>query len=250
MKLGTRLLKVFLLIGMFLLGSGVVFSQEPFGSRETAGQSKPLTPTEPVPTIGVIGGSSSYKLGINDIVEVTVREQPEFSGQYVIGPDGNIQYAFVGDIQADGLTKDELKSAITEKLKKYIKVPEVSVTIVAYRSKFFYILGEVGRPGKYPLVGDSITLRDALVSAGLPTRSAALRRVYVIKPDETKPVYKKIDIYELLYKGNLKNNVVITNGDLIVVPSTVPSEINRALSNLLSPISRSAAVEAYFSNRR
>ena len=78
--------------------------------------------------------AGTYTLGKGDVVEITVRNQPEFSGQFAIGPDGNIQYKFVGDIKAEGLTKEELKEFLTKKLERYVKVPEVSVSIVAYRS--------------------------------------------------------------------------------------------------------------------
>jgi len=204
---------------------------------------KQLSSIELKPQEGVLGEGQHYTLGKDDVVDITVRNQPEFSGQFIVGPDGNIQYTFVGDIKAQGLTKEELKDKIASVLVKYVRAPEVSISILAYRSKFIYVLGEVGRPGKYPMKGDAITLRDALTESGLPTRQAALRRVYVIKPDMTKPVYKKVDIYKLLYKGIMKDNVTLGPGDLVVVPSTVPSEINRALTNLLSPITRSAAVE-------
>lgn len=192
----------------------------------------------------IVGEDSGYTLGKDDIVEISVRAQPEFTGNFIVGPDGKIQYKFVGDIQAEGLTKAELCSVITEKLESYVKIPEVTVSILAYRSKFVYILGEVRSPGKYPMKGDAVTLRDALVQAGLPTADAALRRVYVINPEMNKPVYTKVDIYKLLYKGILKDNLKLLPGDLVVVPSTIPSEINKALGRLLSPITRTAAVEA------
>lgn len=192
----------------------------------------------------IIGENKDYTLGKGDVVDITVREQPEFTGQFVIGPDGKIQYTFVGDIEAEGKTKDELKEILNSKLRKYIKVPEVSVAILAYRSKYVYILGEVGRPGKYPMQGDSINLRDAVVNAGLPTRAAALRRIYVIEPTEEKrPKFQKIDLYRLLYKGDLRDNVMLNPGDLVVVPSTIPSEINRALTNILSPVSQASDIE-------
>lgn len=186
----------------------------------------------------LIGKGTVYTLGKGDIVEITVRNQPEFSGTFEIGPDGKIQYSFIGDIYAESLTKEELRTIIVQELQKYIKTPEVSVAIAAYRSKVVYILGEVGRPGKYPLRGDSIPLREAIVEAGLPTRSAALRRIYIVKSDVEQPTYTKVDLYKLLYKGITKNNLDLLPGDIVVVPSTIPSEINRALTNLLSPIGR------------
>ena len=131
-----------------------------------------------------------------------------------------------------------------------MKIPQVSVAILEYRSKFVYILGEVNRPGKYPMMGDKVSLRDAIIAAGLPRDTAALRRVYVIKPDKEKPVYKKVDLYKLLYKGILKEDVTLTPGDLVVVPATVPSEINKALGNLLSPLTRAAVVEDLINRNR
>ena len=196
--------------------------------------------------IGIVGEGGTYTLGKDDIIQITVRNQPEFSGQFIISPDGKVQYAFVGDIQAEGLTKDELREVLIERLEKFVKIPEVSITILAYQSKFVYILGDVRAPGKYPMKGDVVSLREALISAGLPTPSAALRRTYVITPDEKKPTYKKVDIYKLLYKGLLKDDIKLAPGDLVVVPSTIPSEINKALTNLLSPISRAASSAAVY----
>ena len=162
---------------------------------------------------GVIGQGSSYTLGRQDVVQIAVRNQDEFSGQFVVGPDGNIQYAFIGDIKADGLTKDELKDVIIKRISKYVKVPEVNVSILAYRSKFIYMLGEIGRPGKYPMAGDSVNLRDAIFNAGVPSYRAALRRSYVIRPNQEKPQVTKVDLYKLLYKGFL-NYLVSCNRSL------------------------------------
>jgi len=236
MKLGSFLLFTGLLISLTLGNSASIFAQEASSLADT--QSQPVS--------GLIGEGESYTLGKDDIIEITVRNQPEFSGPFVVGPDGNIQYTFIGDIKTEGLTKEKLKEVLTKQLEKYVKVPEVSVAIVGYLSKFVYILGEVVKPGKYPMKGDTVSLRDAIMAAGLPTRDAALRRVYVIKPDETKPDYTKVDLYHVLYKGILEDDLTLTPGDLVVVPSTVPSEINRALTQLLSPITRAAVVKELF----
>lgn len=181
-----------------------------------------------------------YTLGINDVIGIEVRNQPEFSGQYVVGPDGNIQYSYVGDIKAEGLSKYQLKDIISKELERYVRGAEITVSILAYRSKFVYMLGELSSPGQYPMKGDKVDLREAIFAADLPTRAAALRRVYVVTPSQDKPKFRKVDIYKLLYEGKLKWNIELAPGDVVVVPSTVPSEINRALTNLLSPFSQAA----------
>ena len=230
-----------LVVGMIVLSTVNSFSQEKDAVSTAEG-------VQPQVIAGIIGEESNYTLGKGDVVEIAVRNQPEFSGQFVVGPDGNIQYKFVGDIKAEGLSKAQLKEVLALRLEKFVKVPEVSVTIVAYRSKFVYILGEVRAPGKYPMKGDAVSLRETLISAGLPTPSAALRRTYVITPDEKKPTHRKVDIYKLLYKGLLRDDIELAPGDLVVVPSTIPSEINRALTNLLSPVSKAASSAAIYEN--
>ncbi len=212
-------------------------------------QQKKPEPIEVVAETPIIGESKPYTLGKEDVLDIVVRNQPEFSGLFVIGPDGKIQYSFVGDIQAEGLTKEELKQVLIEKLDKFVKFPVVSVAIAEYNSKTVYILGEVFRPGRYPLKGDSISLRDAVIEAGLPTRDAALRRVYVFKSDTEKLEYKKVDLFKVLYRGRPRDNIELVSGDIVVVPSTVPSEINRALANILSPFSRARSADLLLEHR-
>lgn len=214
-------------------------------------QAEPQTPPVFAEPPAVVGEGKPYTLGSEDVLQITVRNQPEFSGQFVIGPDGKIQYAFVGDIEAAGLTKGQLKQRLINELSRFIKVPEVSISITTYNSKNIYVLGEVTRPGQYPMKGDSISLRDAIIAAGLHTREAALRRVYIIKVEDGKVIPQRVDLFALLYKGKMKYNLNLAPGDIVVVPSTVPSEVNRALNTLLQPVFNAAAVDALlYRNRR
>ena len=79
--------------------------------------------------------------------------------------------------------------------------------------------------------------------------SSDLRRVYVIKFNAEKATHKKVDLFALLYRGRLKYNLNLIAGDIVVVPSTVPSEINRALNTLLSPLLNAASVDALIYQR-
>jgi polysaccharide biosynthesis/export protein len=187
--------------------------------------------------------SKDYVLGKGDVVEILVRGKPEFSGNFVIGPDGKVQYPFFDDILAEGLTKHLLTTQIATLLQKFINNPEVGVRILQYRSKYIYILGEVNKPGKYYIEGDAIYLRDAIIQAGLPTQDAAIKRVRIIKTDYEKPVSDKINLKNILYKGKLKENKLLVSGDLVVVPSLIHSDINRFLVKLLDPILRVAILD-------
>jgi hypothetical protein len=89
-----------------------------------------------------------------------------------------------------------------------------------------------------------IKLREVILAAGLPTRDAALSRVHVIKPDLNNPQVRKVNLKRILYKGKLKDDIDLFPGEIVVVPSTFMSGVNRFLSSLLSPATRIASSAA------
>ena len=172
-----------------------------------------------------------YTLGPNDVIEVIVRRHPEFSGQYQINSEGKIEYKFVGDIVLEGLAKAQVNERLTEILSEYIIEPEIDVTIVAYLSKVFYVVGEVGRPGKFYMRGNTVTVREALVQSGLPTFSAAADGTRLITPNQTgKQNYVKVNAQKLLYDGDLSENLDMQPGDVLYVPATIIAKIIRVIS--------------------
>jgi polysaccharide export outer membrane protein len=198
----------------------------------------PVPHPAPVPTATTMGGPTTlgpYTLGRDDVVQIDVAGQPDFSGVYLVGHDGNIQYGYVGDVQADGLTKEELVEVLTNQLKQYVRTPSVFVSIVGFNSKAVYIVGAVAQPGKYAMRGDTVKIRDALIAAGLLADNAALSRVHVIKADKTKPVKRLANLKEVLYRGRLQDNVDLVNGDVIVVPWTVWSRVTKFISGFVNP---------------
>ena len=186
----------------------------------------------------------TYTLGPDDVVEITVRKHPEFSGAYVIGRDGKIQYRFVGDIPIGGLTKGQLADRIKELIAQFVIEPEVEVIILEFRSKVVYVVGEVGGPGRYFLRAENVPLREVLFEAGLPTLAAAMRRAMIIHaPEEKTPRKPKVDnvnVYALIYLGDMTRNVPIRAGDILYVPSTVFYKATRILNPMLDPIYRAA----------
>ena len=165
--------------------------------------------------------SSNYTLGPEDVIEISVVKHPEFSGTYAINLDGKIQYSFVGDINIAGMTKRELEEKIKTTISAYVVSPEVNVKIVEFKSKVFYVLGEVGRPGKYNMRSESIMVSEAVMMAGLPTVAAAMRKARIITPDINGSTAKEVDLYSLFYGGDLKENVLLLSGDTLYVPAAV-----------------------------
>jgi protein involved in polysaccharide export with SLBB domain len=191
-----------------------------------------------------------YTLGPEDVVEIAVMRHPEFSGTYPIDQEGKLQYKFVGDMQVTGMTKVQLEEKIREIISKFVIAPEVNVTITEYKSKVFYVIGEVGSPGKYYMRSESISVRDAIVMAGLPTQAAAMRKARIITPDQKGGKVQPVDIYGLLYGGDLKKNLTLYPGDFLYMPSTVMAKVFRVISpassavaTAVSPVSSVAAAQ-------
>ncbi len=188
-----------------------------------------------------IATMSHYTVGETDILEITVMRHPEVSGQFVINNEGNIQYEFVGDLNVLGLTKDQVKKLLTEKLSDYIIDPEITVKIVGYNSKIIFVVGEVGRPGKIYMEGDTMTVHEALVEAGLPLLSAKTNAGRLITPSNTgTPLVRKVNVEKLLYQGDLRENLVMQPGDTLYVPPTFLAKTMRVIQPVAQPIGTAA----------
>lgn len=187
-----------------------------------------------------------YTLGPDDVIEITVQRHPELSGKYPVNLEGKIQTDIIGDIEVTGLTKKELERKIGNLLSSNnVEVSDISVTILDYRSKVYYVIGEVSHPGKFFMRKDSIPVREAIVEAGLPTYAAAMRKCRLITPSkERKAITKNIDLYSLLYYGNLRKNLEMHPGDFLYVPSTVMAKLFRVIAPIAEPVSSAAATQS------
>jgi protein involved in polysaccharide export with SLBB domain len=189
------------------------------------------------PTQDILTEETKYTLGPDDVVEIVVLRHPEFSGTFPVNKEGKIQYKFVGDLDVNNLSKQQLEAKIKEAISTYVISPEVNVTITEYRSKVFYVLGEVGSPGKYYMRAENLPVREAVFQAGLPTFSASMRKCRIISPDDSgRARVRSVDLYSLLYAGDLRKDINLFPGDVLYVPSTVMAKIIRVINPIASTI--------------
>ncbi len=187
-----------------------------------------------------------YLLGPRDVLDIFVRRHPEITMQITVAPDGKITIPLLGDILVEGLTRLQLRDNLKEALKEFINNPDVTITIVEYRSKEVHVLGEVTHSGTYSMEGSIWTVKDAIARAGFPNGIAATWRVFVITPHKEKPEYKIVNLYNILYKGNLEQNIELQPGDIIYVPSTILGKISSSLGHIIDPLYKSrGAVEPF-----
>lgn len=160
--------------------------------------------------------NSSYVIGPDDTLHVAVWKEPDLTATLPVRPDGKISMPLLNDVQAAGLTPMQLADSLTEKLKKYVTDPRVTVVVTAMNSQRIYVLGEVLHTGAMPLTPD-MTVLQALATAGF-TQFANTKGIYVLREQNGKQ--QKIPVnYKQLIKGNsAAQNIALKPGDTIVVP--------------------------------
>ena len=159
-----------------------------------------------------------FIIGNDDILAISVWKEPDLTKSVPVRSDGKISLPLVGELQAAGKTPPQLEGDIREKLKSFITTPEVNVVVQQVNSRKFNILGEVNRPGAYPLTANT-TVMDGIATAGGFKDFAKKGSVYVLRkaPDghESRLGFN----YKAFIKGkNSNENVKLEPNDTIIVP--------------------------------
>lgn len=154
----------------------------------------------------------TYKIGVEDVLNIRVWREAELSGNVVVRPDGRITLPLAGDIDAVGLTPEALSVKIAEALSKFLTKPEVIVSVASVRSKRYYISGNVLRSGPVPLVTPT-TILQALSSAGLG-QWAKKNKIVIMRGTERI----KFNYNEVIKGKKLEQNIFLQDGDHIFVP--------------------------------
>jgi polysaccharide export outer membrane protein len=160
---------------------------------------------------------SYYKIGVNDVLGIFVKDEAALTQDMVVMPDGRIIFPMIGEIMAQGHSAIDLKDIITEKLREFIKNPVVTVMVRQSNSRRIYTIGNVSRPGPYPLEAD-MTVLQALSVAGGFTEWADRKYVMVIRRANGKETMLRFNYQDFIAGKNLENNYILAPGDTIVVP--------------------------------
>ena len=165
-----------------------------------------------------------YKIGIGDVLTVTVWEHPELTipfGQFrdaeeqgiIVYEDGSIFYPYAGNLQAAGKTVVEMREDLRKALSKYIENPQVDVRVSVFKSQQFYLTGSVKIPGTYPVTHIPLRLLEAINQAGGFLEDADIYSVRITRNGVTT----QVPIYDMLYLGDLTSNILIKHGDVLHV---------------------------------
>ncbi len=186
-----------------------------------------------------------YKIAPGDRVSVIVFGHPELStgklesatfyttrqDGVLVSPRGTITLPLIDEIKVSGLTKEEAKNLIEEKLSKYVKKPRVYVEILNQR---VYVLGEVNKPGNVPLFDERMTLIEAIARAGDFNIYSLRNRVMIIRGDLSNPEVKYVDLTNL---NKLKaTDLFLQPNDIVYVPPNKMRKVNVRINEIRPPL--------------
>lgn len=166
--------------------------------------------------------TTDFFLGPEDVLEITVWRNQDLSRQTVVRPDGMVSMPLIGDVQASGLTANQLAARIADRLKEFKESPSVSVSVKEVNSYNIFVLGEVNKPGKYQLKSNTSVLQAIAVAGGF-TVYASKNKMQVVTTEvngDGRPHEIRIPVRysELLSGKGERGNFVLKSGDIVVVP--------------------------------
>ena len=159
----------------------------------------------------------NYIIGAQDVLDIAVWKEPSVSRTVPVRPDGKISLPLIDDVQAAGLTPMQLTSVLADKLKKYIDEPQVTVIVTQINSQRVYIIGQVARPGAFPLL-PNMTILQALSTAGGLAQFANGKKIYLLRTEDGKPVKYPFNYKDVVGGKKPEQNLVLKAGDQIIVP--------------------------------
>jgi polysaccharide export outer membrane protein len=178
------------------------------------------TPTTVTPSAVVNAGvptPEDYVIGSDDILGIVFWRDKDMTTDVQVRPDGKISLPLLNDVQAAGLTPDQLRTSIRDKADKLLEDPTVSVVVKAINSRRVYITGQVGKPGIYAL-SDSTTVLQLIAMAGGVGDYADSKKIQIVRTEKGKATSHKFNYQDFVKGKNVSQNIELKPGDTVIVP--------------------------------
>jgi polysaccharide biosynthesis/export protein len=200
---------------------GIALGQSGAASQSDNGTAVAALASDPAPQDAQARNNrpdETFVIGDDDVLAISVWKEPDLTKQITVRSDGEISLPLIGDIQAAGRTPSQLEADIADRLKGFITAPQVAVIVQEIHSLKFNILGQVGKPGAYPLMAGT-TIVDAIALAGGLKDFAKKKGIYVLRQTPSGVESRYEFNYQDFIKGkDTKQNIQLKSHDTIVVP--------------------------------
>ncbi len=213
-------------IFVLMVGAGVVpaFAQLSPGSGSNGVHALEASPSSGSPAQAIEKLSNivtdAYTIGAEDVLEITIWRNQDLSKTVQVRPDGRFSLPVIRDVVAVGKTPSQLADEITRKLKEYVQNPVVAISVKEVNSYSIFVLGEVVRPGKYPLKSKTTLLQGITIAGGF-TPVAARNQVVIFRFGENGSGMQTLmsSYDDIVLRGGIAGNLELKSGDTVVVPS-------------------------------
>jgi polysaccharide export outer membrane protein len=211
------------LLAMLVIASGgvpstAVAADAPAAASEAlAASATPSTPAAPAKPIGDFIPDRDYRVGPEDLLDITVWREDALKQQSLVRPDGGISFPLIGEVLAAGKTIEEIRDEIAKRLEKFLPSPVVNVSIVRVASNRIYIIGKVNKPGDMP-AGRFVDVLQALSMAGGLTPFAAENRIQILRREGGKQISIPFNFGEVRRGVKMEQNILLRAGDTVLVP--------------------------------
>jgi polysaccharide biosynthesis/export protein len=158
-----------------------------------------------------------YVIGSEDVLEVRFWKDANLSREVVVRPDGKIALELLNEVQAAGLTPEQLRDLLATEARRFMEDPSVAVIVKQINSRKVFITGMVEKPGVYPISASMTVLQLISVAGGLK-EFAKEKEIVVMRSDKGTPLAYPFNYQELRKGKRLAQNITLKPGDTVVVP--------------------------------
>lgn len=160
---------------------------------------------------------ADYVIGAEDVLSVVFWREKEMSADVVVRPDGKISLPLLKDIQAAGYTPEQLTGVLASAASKYVSQPNATVIVKEINSRKVFIVGQVAKPGGYPMTGN-MTVLELIALAGDTLEFAKSKNVVVVRKENDGEQRFKFNYKDVLKGKEVQQNILLKPGDTVIVP--------------------------------
>jgi polysaccharide biosynthesis/export protein len=197
---------------VFAVSTGQAAGQTPARPGNTSAAS----PAPPQIPAGV-AAPPDYLIGADDVLQIIFWREKDMSVEAAVRPDGKVSVPLINEIQAAGLTPEQLRMNITQAATKYIEDPTVAVVIKTINSRKVFITGQINKPGPYPLM-QPLTVLQLITTAGGVLEFADAENIGIVRTVNGKPTRFRFNYKEVSKGKKLEQNIELKPGDQVIVP--------------------------------
>lgn len=181
----------------------------------------PVAAAQASATPGAAGPSAelptNYIIGPDDVLGIVYWKDKDMTTDAHVRPDGRIALPLLNEIQAAGLTPEQLRERLIEESQKYMEDPNITVVVRMINSRKAFITGEVNKPGPYPLISPTSVMQLIAMAGGL-REYANSKKIIIMRTEKGRQISLKFNYKDVIEGKNLNQNIELKPGDTVVVP--------------------------------